>query len=119
MKRYLPVVLVIIIAIAIILFSYFDFMNSEMGPGTAYEFRPVEGCELVNNLDYGSNITITDEILDNLIVEYGYGRSGYNTSTYREYCTDNPAWFQDFENCVKGYTRTIRVCCETPDSQEC
>jgi len=44
---------------------------------------------------YDLNFTLTDELLDTVIMEYGYPAGGLETGTLRDFCQR----YEDIENC--------------------
>jgi hypothetical protein len=89
---------IIIGILAIIIVGFLFFISTQQfGPGTAYEFRIIRGCE---NFDrsHGLDFNVTDHILDSVLIEHGYGKSGFEKVTFREYCQNS----ENFKECVES-----------------
>jgi len=81
--------------IVLILLSF----STCIGCGTQFVFEVKgEGCSKINENKqnrYDINFTLTDELLDSVIVEYGYPASGLKTGTLREFCQR----YKNIEDC--------------------
>jgi len=94
-KIYWAIGIIIIIIIVLISLSLFTCIGC--GTGFVFEVKG-EGCSKINENKqdrYDINFTITDELLDTVVIEYGYPASGLKTGTLREFCQR----YRDIENC--------------------
>ncbi len=94
-KTHWIIGIILVILILYIIYS----INFPIGPGTQFVFEVKgDGCKKINENKqnrYDLNFTLTDELLDSVIVEYGYPASGLKTGTLREFCQR----YKDIENC--------------------
>lgn len=111
-----------IAAILLLYFAFFVYMNTELGPGTMYEYYPVQGCELLQGLNMRDpNISLSDNALDNVMIKQGYGASGYQTMSLRQFlgwkCRQDeacerggsrPGTINDYMSQIIGYCRSAR-----------
>ena len=86
------IAILIIIALTISAFTC-------IGCGTQFVYQVMgDGCSKINVNENGhnANFTLTDEMLDSVIIEYGYPASGLKTGTLREFCQ---RYNKNIENC--------------------
>lgn len=88
--------LVIIAAILIIIALFSLLFFSCIGCGTGFVFKiKEEDCKRINEKIHDLNFTLTDELLDFVMVEYGYPISGLKNGTLREFCKR----YRNIEDC--------------------
>jgi len=93
---YVSIILILLIIAFILYFAYFGCI----GCGTQFVFNVKKGCDKINENKqdkYDLNFTLTDELLDSVIVEYGYPISGLKTGTLREFCQR----YRSIEDCKR------------------
>ena len=103
MKHKIIIILMILFVVLFIIY----LSTIEIGPGTAFEFRVIQGCDLIEGKGY--NFTFTDEILDGMVIEHGYAGTVFTGPRYqreklRNYCMKGG---QNIEECLQ-YNR-IRI----------
>jgi hypothetical protein len=98
--------LVIIILMAIV----FVKMITNVGPGTAYNFNVVEGCEALKYYGPEVNISHSTELLDLIVIKHGYPARGLDKVTLREYCISEN-FNNNFEACFKENKFNIGMSC--------
>jgi len=101
-------VVILAIMVLILISSFFVCI----GCGTGFHFEVKEGCDIVNENKQNNddlNFTLTDEILDSVIMEYGYPISGLKTGTLREFCQYRH--YKDIEDCGHYIVPEIALIC--------
>jgi hypothetical protein len=91
-KLYWALIVVLIVTVTIL----FILFTASVGPGTGFHFSVVEGCDIaekyfssyetegVYTIPY--RINMSDELLDGVIIEWGFPRNGLKKTTLREFC---------------------------------
>ncbi len=106
-KKIIIIYIVLILIIALVMFLS---STQKIGPGTAYHFEVLEGCEVVYDnmyINLSTNrygLTVNDYVLDNIKLRYGFGRTGYKESSFRESCQS--------EECIISSKSKILSFCE-------
>ncbi|MCD6478224.1 MAG: hypothetical protein J7K87_04440 [Candidatus Aenigmarchaeota archaeon] len=95
---------IVIISVILILFTGYVvyIINLPFGPGTQFVFKVKgDGCSKINENKqnrYDLSFNLTDELMDNVIVEYGYPATGLKNGTLREFCQR----YKDIKNCERN-----------------
>lgn len=119
MKKRFIILGVILVLVAVFLgLMIWQILDNETGPG--YGFRIVGGCEVIKDNCCGpggaDDFNITEQVLDEVIVEYGYGSKGLERATLREYCDEKT----DVDRCKKELSgRNQNYCDNLGTFEEC
>ncbi len=105
MKYLIIGIIIVAVVIGVVIYSI-----PQVGPGTAYEFRVKQGCNIVDeNIFFDNGIpdmNITEEIRDNVIIVHGYGASGLETVRFGQLC-ESTETFTLRVDCLESRKREV------------
>ncbi len=104
---------ILIIFFTLFIIGFFGYSSmSSIGPGTAYQFSVVKGCDDIKENTFVDpytnelNVSFSDEMLDSIIIKSGFGRR--IKESIRELCFINSSLNQ---NCVDSYFDMTKSFC--------